>query len=224
MLQPEKAGLVCGACPLFLVREFAELFGSDEQILWQGRPAVLPFFASTLLALLAGIPLLSLAFLPVTTTGTSAMAATLLLAPFLLLGLALAVAFPLYRVLRYLSIAYAITGRRVLLESGIIERATETVDFDQIAGATVRRSLSDILLGLGQTGTISLLVRSSSDASPGEEPTTTYALSHIAHPYAVLASFHRAQFDVKTDMEYPNTLRPPANPGYDTTYPPPAQP
>jgi hypothetical protein len=203
--------------------ELAEIVGADEDILWQGRPALLPFFATTLLSLLVGIPLLSLVFLPATTTGTPVMTGYLLLAPFLLLGLTFAVAFPLYRILRYLHTRYAITDKRVVLESGIIERESEMVDFDQIAGASVEVSLTDIFLGLGRTGSIALVLRGASDVEQDKDTSTPYILSHIAHPYTVFAFFHRAEFDVKTDMEYPNTLRPPANPGYDTHYPPPAQ-
>ena len=49
---------------------------------------------------------------------------------------------------------------------------------------------------------------------------TPHVLSHIPHPYDVFRFFHRAEYDVKTDIEYPNRLRPDTNPGYPTTYPP----
>ena len=53
---------------------------------------------------------------------------------------------------------------------------------------------------------------------------TAIVLSHICRPYDVFRFFHRAEFDVKTDIEYPNRFRPDANPGYPTSYPPPSQP
>jgi hypothetical protein len=63
-----------------------------------------------------------------------------------------------------------------------------------------------------------------SSAEEDDTAQTPHVLSHIPHPYDVFRFFHRAEFDVKTDIEYPNRLRPDTNPGYPTTYPPPAQP
>jgi hypothetical protein len=200
-----------------------------ETILWQGRPAVFPFFAGTILGILLGVPLLFLGRLPLVALAQQSdhqavVIGYLVLAPVLLTGLALAVVYPIYRVLVYWNVAYAITDRRVLFERGIIESDIDMVDFDQIADASVEVTLFDILAGFGRTGTISLTTRTPLLPTSGNEAAQEHLLSHIAHPHDVFRFFHRTEYDVKADLEYPNAHRPSTNPGYDTHYPPPAQP
>ena len=64
---------------------------------------------------------------------------------------------------------------------------------------------------------------SAADASEDPEQ-APHILLHLPHPYDVLRFFHRAEFDVKTDIQYPNQLRPNVNPGYSTSYSPPPHP
>ncbi len=47
-----------------------------------------------------------------------------------------------------------------------------------------------------------------------------YTLSHIENPYEVFKFFKEISHAVKTDIEYPNQLRPENNPGYQTQYNP----
>ena len=201
----------------------AEVVNTDEHVLWEGRPAVLPFFASSLLSVLLGIPLFvgilrSLAGNP---PGPSTRVfAVLFLGPFLLVGLVLAVGFPLYRLLVYLNLSYAITNKRVLLQSGIIAKDIVMLDFDQTSNASVEIGFLDVFLGFGQSGSLLLTTRGSLGSDETDPGHAMYVLAHIPHPYDMFKFFERAEYDVKTDMEYPNRLRPAENPGYPTTYPP----
>jgi uncharacterized membrane protein YdbT with pleckstrin-like domain len=118
--------------------EIVDILNNDEAILWQGRPALLPFFASSLLSALIGIPPLLWALRSVATNplGPGSRIFTLFfLAPFFLVGLSLAVAYPLYHLLVYVNLSYGITNKRVLLQSGIIEKDALMLDFDQISNA-----------------------------------------------------------------------------------------
>jgi hypothetical protein len=139
-----------------------------------------------------------------------------------LIGFLLALCYPVYVILSYLCLSYAITSQRVVMRSGIIERDVAIVDFDQIVHADMEVDLTDIVLGFGRTGSLSLTM-SAADApqAPKQGP---HILSHLSHPYDVLRFFHRAEFDVKTDMQFPNELRPNVNPGYSPSYSPPSQP
>ena len=199
-----------------------EVLNGDEQILWQGKSALLPFFAGAILSLLLGIGLL--AILAHFVAGepprqhTDLAAAFLFLSPFLLAGFLLAVAYPIWRVLAYLRLSYAITTQRVVFQSGVIVHDVAMVDFDQIVHADTEVDLTDIFLGFGRTGSISLTTNASSDAEEEDADKTPHVLAHIPHPYDVFRFFHRAEFDVKTDIEYPNRLRPDTNPGYPTAY------
>ena len=199
-----------------------EVLNGDEQILWQGKSALLPFFASAILSLLFGVGLL--AILAYFATGqpprphTDIAAAFLFLSPFLLVGFLLAVAYPIWRMLVYIRLSYAITTQRVVFQSGVIEHDVAMLDFDQIVHADAEVNLTDIVLGFGRTGSISLTTRTPSDAEEEDADKTLQVLAHIPHPYDVFRFFHRAEYDVKTDIEYPNRLRPDTNPGYPTSY------
>ena len=209
------------------MEDIAPILDGDETILWQGRPAVLPFFASAIVSLLVGVGLLAIVARLVAgqplPPRPDFLASALFLSPFLLTGFLLALCFPLYEILSYLCISYAITSQRVVFRSGIILHHVDIVDFDQIVYADMKVDLADILLGFGRTGSVSLETRAAFDA-PEDPEHATHLLSHVAHPSGVLQFFHRAEFDVKTDIEYPNRLRPDENPGYPTSYPPPPQP
>lgn len=203
------------------------IMDGEETILWQGKSALLPFFAGGLLSFVFGVGILAIAanFLAGHPTGqhTDPIAALLFLSPFLLAGFLLAVVYPLWRLFAYLRLSYVITTKRVVSQHGVIEHDVVMADFDQIANASVDISLTDIFLGFGRTGSVSLITRGSLDEK-GNEDQTAILLSHIHRPYAVFGLFHRAEFDVKTDIQYPNRLRPDTNPGYSTTYTPPPQP
>ena len=152
---------------------------------------------------------------------SDSVAAFLFLTPFLLAGFLLAVAYPIWRLLEYLRLSYAITSQRVVSQGGVIEHDVTMVDFDQIVDASVEINLADIFLGLGRTGSVSLATRADDE---GNADQTAIVLSHICHPYGVLRFFHRAEFDVKTDIQYPNRLRPDMNPGYSVSLFPPTSP
>ena len=195
-------------------------------ILWQGKPALLPFFARAIVSFLVGVGMLAMVARLVAgqplPPRPDLLATFLFLSPFLLSGFLLALYYPVYSILSYLCLSYAITSQRVVLRSGIIERDVAIVDFDQIVHAEMDVDLTDILLGFGRTGSLSLTM-SAADAPQNPED-APHVLSHIPHPYDVLRFFHRAEFDVKTDIQFPNQLRPNVNPGYSTPYSPPPQP
>ena len=206
--------------------DIAPILSGDETILWQGRPALLPFFARAIVSFLVGVVLLAIVARLVAGQPpgqhTDLVATFLFLSPFLLSGFLLALCYPVYEILSYLCLSYAITNQRVVIRSGVIERDVAIVDFDQIVHADMEVDLTDIVLGFGRTGSVSLTTRAAD--IPEDPEQASHLLSHIAHPYDVLRFFHRAEFDVKTDIEYPNRLRPDVNPGYPTSYPPPPQP
>jgi hypothetical protein len=84
----------------------------------------------------------------------------------------------------------------------------------------VEISYIDVLLGFGRSGSVILTGRGSLASDDNDPNSRPYVLSHVPHPYEVFKFFQRAEYDVKTDLEYPNRFRPPENPGYPTSYPP----
>ena len=191
-------------------------------IVWQGRPALLPFFATAFLSAAVGVAILCVTVATLLRAGPqeSLPLELLLLAPFVVVGVALAVCFPLYRIVTYVCLLYVITDKRVLLRSGIIERETQMVDFGEVASAWVRTDLLDVIFGFWRTGSLTFVTRGPLTPDRNEEDARPYVLSHVVHPYDVFRFFQRAEYDVKADLEYPNALRPEKNAGYTTTYTP----
>ncbi len=86
-----------------------------------------------------------------------------------------------------------------------------------ITSASVNVGVFDKLFG-GNTGSIliptpSSFVQTKNGAMP--KPTT---LSNVQNPYDVYKYFEKVSYDVKTDIEFLNQLRPSSNPGYTTQY------
>ncbi len=183
-------------------QDIDKIINVNEKVLWQGKPMILPYFARTTLTLVLYV--FAVIFYD---------PSDLLL---ILFGIFLAIPI-VWKLLAYPWIHYYITDKRVVAQSGIIGRDFGIIDFDQITNSNVSRGLLDILFGgSGKSGTISIAI-------PGEitrQGTTGrfITLSHIPNAYEVFSIFKKVSFDIKSDVEYPNALRPKENKGYNTDY------
>lgn len=187
---------------------------SNEQVLWRGVPSHWPFVLSSFALTFFGIAWTGLVFifyfLP--------QSLVILYLPHFWIGILLIIGGPLYSLLVWRYTQYAITTKRVILESGVIGRDFRTVDFDQLANVEVNVGLVDRLFG---TGSILMYTAGGAWAQPYSRrggSVTAPSFSHIKNPYNVFKFFKKVSFDVKTDELYPNKYRPDVNPGYDTKY------
>lgn len=137
----------------------------------------------------------------------------LFLAPFLLIGLGMLSA-PVWAALAYRKEAYAITDKRVLISKGIIGTDFKMLDYDQIKNIEVNVGLIDKFFS---TGTILIftgeVVRTKNSYRDHKD-----RLVGLTKPYEVMKLLKQTSHDIKTDIEYPNKLRPSENPGYRTEY------
>ncbi len=193
-----------------------------EEILWEGKPEKAPYmvgaFFSSIPLFLFGIPFAAIPLFMHVMSNGSPMSWMIFVMPHFWVGLGLMFGPIISAVLSYPRINYAITNRRVMIESGVFNYNIKTIDNDQISNATVNVSIVDGWYG-GTTGTIMLseglanimYVRTASAMSRLD------CLLHIKDPYTVFKFFGKLEVDTKTDMQYPNALRPSSNPGYQTT-------
>lgn len=132
-----------------------------------------------------------------------------------LLPVWIAVIGPIYRFFAWTRVEYAVTTRRIYLQSGLIGRDFKTVELYEVQNLSVNVGL---LEKLQNRGTIRLIPDVST--GHGDNRTTQMGdrLKYIEKPYDVYNLIKRLAFDVTTDTRFPNAYRPGENPGYNTEY------
>jgi hypothetical protein len=141
--------------------------------------------------------------------------------PFIIVGLVI-VFQPLIRYLGYKNVEYAFSNRRVFIRSGLWAVNFKTIDFDKINNLYVDISFMDKLFNKG-TGNVMIdsgeIGYARNMNRHGFHAFTKYSgFIAIENPYDVFKKLKEVALDIKTDIEYPNKLRPNENPGYKTKY------
>lgn len=206
------------------MKDYKQILNDNEKVLWEDKPQLTPFFASSLSSIPIGLLVLYIVWNYYATYfnlsalqggGNSPSLTFLFMIPVMLLGISATIS-PLYRLLEFKNVYYVITDKRVLIQNGLIGRDFQIIDFDKIQSAEVRVGILDKLLG-GGSGSI-YIDSGRLSYSRNRSYSHPYVLLHIAKPYEVFSFFKKVSHDVKTDIEYPNALRPTSNPGYQTEY------
>ncbi|MBS5945761.1 MAG: PH domain-containing protein [Peptoniphilus harei] len=126
-----------------------------------------------------------------------------------------AILMPIYRILNYGTIEYAITDKRVYISQGFFGRDVNNYEHRELTNLKVNVNFMENIKGLG---TIIL-------AYNGEEGNSSYSFKadnnkfiSIEDPYGVYKLLKKVSLDVATDQAYPNAYRPEENTGYNTKY------
>ena len=101
---------------------------------------------------------------------------------------------------------YVLTNKRVIIQSGFVGMDYQSVFYSDINNVQLRVGLVDKILGVGD---IYL------DTTQGKK-----TFLDIENAYVVYPMIQKTVVDIKTDVQYPNALRPDTNPGYTTQYDP----
>lgn len=198
------------------MKELDKVLHQNEKVFWEGMPSFWPFF----FGISSMISIFGLFWIILIIPGFASFGIGFLLLPHFWIGLGLIFGVPIYQILVYRHTYCAITDKRVILQKGWIGRDFEIIDFDQITNAEVNIGVFDKLFGKGNTGSILIFTAGSfAHTSQGtlKKPNIFY---NISSPYDVFKFFEKIQYDIKTDIQYPNKLRPGENPGYKTDYNP----
>ncbi len=200
-------------------QEFDQIRDSNEHVIWAGRPAHLPYVANGIPFLVLGLIWGSVDFFgfirPMFFGSHKAPPEFLGFAiPFFALHM-----FPCWAgILNMLRLAYvwnnaayALTDKRLLFRGGFWGISYDSVDLDQITDFQVNIGPIEKSLGVG-----SVSVNAGRTTSRGAIQMQTFI--GIQDPYNVYKGIKKVSLDIKSDLEYPNKLRPPENPGYNTAY------
>lgn len=105
---------------------------------------------------------------------------------------------------QYKNLEYAFTNKRIIVKSGIIGIDIKSMYYSEIDSFNLKVGLIDKILKVGD-----IYVSSKSGAQ---------VLYDIQNPYAMTQKLQQIVVDIKTDIQFPNNLRPENNDGYNTKY------
>ena len=206
------------------MRELDKVLNKNERVAWEGKPVFGPFFMQRVLFttiiglffIVAGIfGIISMINLS-TSFHPSLIALVIANLPLLIIGLVLIFVPITISILLYKRTYYALTDKRVIIQTGIVGRDFRIIDFDMIRNAEINVDSYDKIFGK-KCGTI---VLSASGIAYSGTGLNRYNLCNIPDPYNVFKGFKKLSHDIKTDIEFPNEYRPAKNTGYRTGYRP----
>lgn len=120
--------------------------------------------------------------------------------------------FPVYGVftsyakrrIEWNNLQYGITTQRVIRVGGALGVEVQAIDHHEIDAVNIKMSWLEKLRHVGTLEIVS--------------DNTRIDFVGIENPVKIYKMLTKTSFDVKTDIEYPNALRPDENPGYNTKY------
>ena len=110
------------------------------------------------------------------------------------------------RVGGYKNLQYHLTNKRIIIRNGLIGIDFKIFYYSDISSLSVKVGLWDRMFKVGD-----LYIQSANQSA---------VLEDISKPYFYLSKIQKIVQDIKTDMSYPNDLRPETNQGYNTKYQP----
>ncbi len=186
----------------------------DEQLLWRGKPKKKAYVINSILKMMP-IALLWLAI------DGSFLGCLIGFGVFSSLPVGLAIflcVFFLFHLLpvwlwikniltankEYKHLEYAFTNSRIIIRSGIIGININNIYYSDIENINLRVGVIDKLLKVGD-----IYITSNNKAQ---------VLWDIENPYNISNKLQKIIADLKSDLQYPNALRPSENSGYQTKY------
>ena len=187
---------------------------SDEKILWRGKPNPMSYVLANMVKMLP-IALIWMifdgTFIYFMAVGMSSgeIPLTILwfIVPFFLLHLTpvwlwLGKTVKAAREVR--NIEYAITDKRIIIRSGMIGIDFKFINYTEIDSVNVKVGIIDKVFRVGD-----IYINSSINSG---------VLWDVEDPYKIGNALQRVTMDIKSDIHYPNAMRPDSNKGYKTNY------
>ena len=102
------------------------------------------------------------------------------------------------------NLEYAITDKRIIIRSGVIGIDFKFINYTEIDSVNVKVGIIDRIFKVGD-----IYINSSVNAG---------VLWDVADPYNIGNALQKVTLDIKSDIHYPNDMRPDTNHGYQTDY------
>lgn len=194
------------------LKKIEDVIGSDEQILWSGKPKKRAYLINAFTKMLP-IALIWLLFdgafigLMIGTMDEIPTAIKIFMVVFFLFHL-MPVWIWLSHVLtanrQHENLEYAFTNKRIIIKSGIIGIDFKNIYYSEIDSVNLKVGIVDRIEKVGD-----IYIKSNGGAN---------VLYDLENPYTLTEKLQKIVVDIKTDIQFPNNLRPTDNDGYSTKY------
>lgn len=189
------------------------LIGEDEEIIWQGKPNKKAFVLNNVLKMFP-IALIWLCFdgffiyMLVSNDVFSQLGGfAILIVVFFVIHL-IPVWIWIQNIVtasaRHKNIDYVFTNKRIIIKSGLVGIDINNIYYTEISNVSLKVGLIDKMCGVGD-----IYIKATSSAQ---------VLWDIDSPYTVVNRLQKVVNDIKTDVHFPNVLRPEENKGFNTKY------
>ena len=200
------------------MKELKMIIGSNEKILYEGKPNKKCYIYESIFNPLLPFALLwaiiDFGIIGGTFFVEGATNLLFFIIPFMLLHLMpvwIYLGGILFTVRRYKNTAYIVTDKAIYISTGIFTRNINTKPFAELSHINLHRGIFDQMFNVGD------IIATSNQLNQNGK-TTTISISSISDYVDVYNLVKKLQIDIYTDVQYPNAKRPTENPGYNTKY------
>ncbi len=201
-----------------MIEELKAIIGSNEEILYEGKPNKKCYIFESIFNPLLPVALLWAIFdfgiLGGTVLGGGANNMAFFIIPFMLLHLMpvwIYLGGVLFSSLRYKNTAYIVTDRAIYVSGGVFTRNVNAKPFAELSHINLHRGIFDQIFNVGDIiATTNQLTQNGKSA--------TISIASISDYIEVYNLVKKLQTDIYTDVMYPNAKRPADNPGFNTKY------
>lgn len=196
-----------------MVEELKSMVGSDEMILYEGKPEKRCFIFESIFN-----PLLPFAIvwavLDMGFLGTAIINMQFVMIPFMLFHLMpvwIYLAGVVFSFRRYRNTYYIVTDHAVYISSGIFTMNLEAKTFAELSRVNLHRGIFDQIFNVGD-------IQVTTNQFTGKNIPAVLGINSISNYLEVYQIVKKLQKDIYSDIMYPNDLRPKENHGYRTKY------
>lgn len=196
-----------------MVEELKSMVGSEETILYEGKPDKRCFIFESIFNPLLPVAIIWALF-DMGFVGRAFIGMQLFMLPFMLMHMMpvwIYLAGVLFSFRRYKNTYYIVTDHAVYVSSGIFTMNLESKTFAELSRVNLHRGIFDQMFNVGDIQiTTNQFTRNNTPAVIG--------INSISNYSEVYKLVNKLQKDVYSDIMYPNDLRPEENHGYRTKY------
>jgi uncharacterized membrane protein YdbT with pleckstrin-like domain len=196
-----------------MVEELKNMVGSDETVLYEGKPDKRCFIFESIFNPLLPIAIIW-AVIDIGFLGLGAGEFLPILTPFMLFHM-MPVWIYLFGVIfafrKYKNTYYIVTDHAVYISSGIFTMNLEAKTFAELSRVNLHRGVFDQMFHVGD-------IQITTNQITKKNMPAILCISSISDYTEVYQLVKKLQKDIYSDVMYPNDLRPPENHGYKTKY------